>query len=63
MKRYNLVNLPEDCKIVPDSYGDWMRVAEYEVLTVKLRDALEQIALGQYAAHTCKLIAERALEI
>lgn len=43
MRRYNLVNLPEDCKIVPDCYGDWMTVAEYEVLTVKFRDALEQI--------------------
>lgn len=51
MKRYNLVNLPEDCKIVPDSYGDWMRVAEHKVLTVKYRDALERIVetgeLGQ----------------
>ena len=63
MKRYNLVNLPENCKIVPDSYGDWMRVAEYEVLTVKLRDALEQIALGQFTAQGCKDIASAALEI
>ena len=43
MKRYNLANLPENCRIVPDCYGDWMRVAEHEVLTVKYRDALEQI--------------------
>jgi meiotically up-regulated gene 157 (Mug157) protein len=44
MRRYDLVNLPEDCRLVPDCYGMWMTVAEHEVITVKYRDALERIA-------------------
>ena len=65
MRRYNLVNLPEDCRLVTDAFGDWMTVAEHEVLTAKYRDDLEQLAkLGNgdyYGNSDGNMIARNAL--
>lgn len=36
MKRYNLCNISEDAKVIPDVYGDWVRYEDVEAILKKL---------------------------